>query len=193
MNHKQQLLDQIKTDIIAKHVCPDLAAQATQLVMGEGSPDADVMFIGEAPGKREDETGRPFVGSSGRFLDELLASIGLRRADVFITSILKYRPPKNRDPLPKEKQAFWPYLLRQIQVIDPKLIVTLGRHGLSCFMPGAVMGQLHGQAKRITLSDGTIRVLLPLYHPAAALYNQHLRRILLADFQQIPKNIDRIT
>ena len=178
--NKQTKLDQIAADIVKNNVCPDLAKQAKHLVPGEGSPNARVMFIGEAPGKNEDLTGKPFVGAAGKFLNELLASIGLKREDVFITSILKYRPPNNRDPKPSEKEAFWPYLLAQIEVINPALIVALGRHGANCFLPELTIGQEHGQIK-----EWQGRAFLPLYHPAAALYNGSMRQTLFDDFQVI--------
>src|SRR5665213_4299273 len=125
---KQKLLDRIKADILNQNVCPQLAATATQLVFGDGNPDADIVFIGEAPGKNEDEQGLPFVGAAGKFLNEMLAGIGLVRADVYITNIVKYRPPDNRDPLPNEKAEFLPFLQSQLEVIKPKLVITLGRH-----------------------------------------------------------------
>lgn len=178
--NKQARLDQIAADIVTNNICPDLAKTAKHLVPGEGSPDAAVMFIGEAPGKNEDLTGKPFVGAAGKFLNELLASIGLERKDVFITSILKYRPPNNRDPLPEEKEEFWPYLLAQIEVIQPQLIVALGRHGANCFLPKLRISQEHGQIKQW---NG--RKLLPLYHPAAALYNGGMRQTLFDDFKVI--------
>ncbi|MBX6334109.1 uracil-DNA glycosylase [Candidatus Saccharibacteria bacterium] len=177
---KQAALDQIAAEIVANNVCPDLAKTAKHLVPGEGNPDADIMFVGEAPGKKEDETGRPFVGAAGRFLDELLLSIGLRREDVFITSILKYRPPNNRDPKPHEKDAFWPYLFAQIEVIQPKLIVALGRHGANCFFPDLMIGQEHGRPR-----EWNGYKFLPLYHPAAALYNGGMRQTLIDDFKVI--------
>src|SRR5690606_37212401 len=108
--------------IIDNNVCPDHANQATQLVMGGGNPDADIVFIGEAPGKSEDEQGLSFVGAAGKFLNEMLAQAGMTRSDVYITNIVKYRPPGNRDPLPEEKAAFWPYLLKQLHIIDPKVV-----------------------------------------------------------------------
>ena len=175
------LLDQIKADILKHNVCPNLAKTAKHLVFGEGNPHAKVVFIGEAPGKKEDETGRPFVGAAGKFLDELLASIGLERSEVYITSILKYRPPNNRDPLPEEKAAFLPYLEAQLAAINPQLVVPLGRHSLNCFLPQVTIGQVHGQAKRY---EG--RVFLPLFHPAAALYNGAMRQTLIDDFALIP-------
>ncbi|MBX4201961.1 uracil-DNA glycosylase, partial [Candidatus Saccharibacteria bacterium] len=125
---KLQQLDNIKETIIAKNICPELAAGATQLVFGDGNPDADMVFIGEAPGKNEDLKGLPFVGAAGKFLDEMLGTIGLERKDIYITNIVKYRPPNNRDPLPTEKEAFLPFLRSQLEVIAPKLVVTLGRH-----------------------------------------------------------------
>ena len=179
---KQELLDQIKADVLKQHVCLDLAKTATNLVMGEGNPDADILIIGEAPGKNEDEQGRPFVGAAGKFLDEMLASIDTKRQDIYITNIVKYRPPQNRDPLPEEKEAFWPYLLRQIKVIEPKLIVTLGRHSMEYFLPSCKISSVHGQAKR----RGDL-VILPLFHPAAALYNGSMRQTLIDDFKKIPQ------
>lgn len=168
-------------DITTNDVCPDLAKTAKNLVFGDGNPDADIVFIGEAPGKQEDEQGLPFVGASGKFLAEMLASINLRREQVYITNIIKYRPPSNRDPLPEEKVAFLPYLERQLDVINPLIIVTLGRHSMNCFLPSLQISQVHGEPKR---KNG--RIYLPLFHPAAALYNGGLRETLLDDFSKIP-------
>lgn len=182
---KQELLDQIKLDITKNNICPDLAESATNLVMGDGNTNADLVFIGEAPGKNEDEQGLPFVGAAGKFLNEMLGTINLDRSDVYITNIVKYRPPGNRDPLPQEKKAFWPYLVQQLEVINPKIIVTLGRHSMEYFLPDMRIGQIHGQPKRIPF--GTMKlVVLPLYHPAAALYNGGLRATLIEDFSKIP-------
>ncbi len=192
---KQQELDQIKADILNNNVCPELATSATQLVFGDGDPDADMIFIGEAPGRQEDEQGVPFVGASGKFLAEMLASIHLMRGQVYITNIVKYRPPQNRDPRPEEKKDFLPYLVRQIEVIKPKLIITLGRHSGMQFLPELKIGQDHGQPKRIALKleQGSIKtVILPLYHPAAALYNGSQRQTLMDDFAQIPSIIKKI-
>ena len=179
-------LDLIRAEIIAKNICPDLAKQATNLVMGVGDDNADILFIGEAPGKNEDLKGEPFVGAAGKFLDEMLAGIGMDRSQVYITNIVKYRPPNNRDPLPDEKKAFWPFLVRQIMVIKPKIIATLGRHSMEYFLPDRRITQIHGQPKRISF-DGRKIVIVPLYHPAAALYNSNLRETLVEDFQGIPK------
>ncbi len=187
MVSKQQLLDRIKADILKNNVCPDLAKQATQLVFGDGNPDADIVFIGEAPGKNEDIQGRPFVGASGKFLGEMLALIDLKREDIYITNIVKYRPPNNRDPLPEEKAAFLLYLQQQIEVIKPKLIVTLGKHSMDVLLPGLKISQVHGEPKRY---KG--QVYLPLFHPAAALYNGGLRQTLIDDFVKIPLIIQKI-
>lgn len=176
----QKKLDQIAAEIVAHNVCPDLAKTAKHLVFGEGNPETKIIFIGEAPGKREDETGRPFVGPSGRFLDELLNGVGLKRQDVYITSILKYRPPHNRDPQREEKAAFWPYLQAQLAVLQPQLIVTLGRHSLNCFLPTARIGVIHGQPQ-----PWKGYTILPLYHPAAVLYNNGMRQIVIDDFAAI--------
>lgn len=188
---KQAQIDQIKADILTNNVCPDLASSAIQLVIGDGNLDADIVFIGEAPGKNEDEQGIPFVGAAGKFLNEMLAQAGLVRSDVYITNIVKYRPPNNRDPLPDEKKAFWPYLVRQLDVISPKVIVTLGRHSMEYFLPDAKISQIHGEAKRIAFGDKKL-VIVPLYHPAAALYNGSMRQTLIDDFLRVPKVIEKI-
>ena len=184
---KQPLLDELEREIIDKHVCQQLARQATQLVLGEGDPDADIVFIGEAPGAEEDKQGRPFVGRAGQFLNDMLQLIHLVRSNVYITNIVKYRPPNNRDPQPHEKAEFLPYLFKQIAIIQPKLVVTLGRHSMDAFLPGFRISQIHGQPKR---KSGI--VYLPLYHPAAALYNGGMRQTLIDDFQRIPKILKKL-
>ena len=184
----QDQLDALAEEITAKNICPDLKAQATQLVMGEGNPDADIVFIGEAPGKNEDLQGKPFVGAAGKFLNEMLAQAGMERSDVYITNIVKYRPPNNRDPLPDEKAAFLPYLLRQIEIINPKVVITLGRHSMEYFLPGAKIGDIHGQPQRIKVKTNEgeqTLVIMPLFHPAAALYNGSMRQTLIDDFLKI--------
>jgi uracil-DNA glycosylase family 4 len=188
---KQEQLDELMTKILADKVCPELAAQATQLVFGTGNPDADIVFIGEAPGKNEDLKGEPFVGAAGKFLNEMLENAGLKRSDIYITNIVKYRPPNNRDPLPEEKKAFWPYLVRQLDVIQPKLVVTLGRHSMEYFLPKLKISAVHGEPKRITIGDRK-QVVLPLFHPAAALYNGGLRQTLLDDFANVPLILEKI-
>ena len=189
VNNKKALLEQIKADIVANNICPDLAKSATNLVMGAGNPNAAIVFIGEAPGKKEDLTGLPFVGAAGKFLNEMLASAEMNRSDVYITNIVKYRPPNNRDPLPQEKEAFWPYLVRQLNVIQPQVVVTLGRHSMEYFLPGLKIGDIHGQPQQIKFGD-TKMTIVPLYHPAAALYNGSMRTTLIEDFNKLSKIID---
>lgn len=192
---KQDQIDGLKARILEANVCPDLAKQATQLVMGDGNPDADIVFIGEAPGKNEDEQGKPFVGAAGKFLNEMLAAAGMERSDVYITNIVKYRPPNNRDPLPGEKAAFLPYLLKQLEIIDPKAIITLGRHSMEYFLPEAKISQIHGHAvrKKVLYHDKTEHewLIIPLYHPAAALYNGGMRQTLIDDFLKVPQIIQQ--
>ena len=189
---QEEKLTALHNKILQDTVCPELAAQATQLVMGAGNADADIVLVGEAPGKNEDEQGLPFVGAAGKFLNEMLASAGMNREDVYITNIVKYRPPNNRDPLPEEKKAFWPYLLKQLQIIEPKIVVTLGRHSMEYFLPGQYISKIHGQPKRIQLGGHKI-VIVPLYHPAAALYNGSMRQTLIDDFMRMPEIIAQIS
>lgn len=178
---KQTLLDDLAKQIKTEGICPELALQATQLVMGDGNPDADIVFIGEAPGKKEDEQGLPFVGAAGKFLNEMLAAADMNRSDVYITNIVKYRPPNNRDPSPEEKKAFWPYLLKQIEIINPKVIIALGRHSGAYFIPDLHISKDHGHPRKVTYHDSEFLVI-PLYHPAAALYNGSMRSVLIDDF-----------
>lgn len=185
---KQESLDQIRADIIKNNVCPDLTKQATQLVFGEGDADAEIVIIGEAPGKNEDQQGKPFVGASGKLLDEMLALAGIERKNVYITNIVKYRPLKNRDPSPAEKAAFLPYLQAQLEVIQPKIVITLGRHSMNCFLPGLQISQVHGQTQNV---DG--QTFVPIYHPAAAIYRGATRQALKEDFKKLPQIIKRIS
>lgn len=185
---KTERLEQIKADILTKNICPNLAKTAKQLVFGHGNPNANIVFIGEAPGKKEDATGEPFVGAAGAFLNTMLASIQLNRSDTYITNIVKYRPPDNRDPSKEEKEAFMPFLFEQMDVIEPTIIVTLGRHSTACFIPDMQISDIHGQPMEVNVeASGITRqwTILPLYHPAAALYNGGLRSTLLNDFQNI--------
>jgi len=160
----------------------EIARFRTRAVPGEGPENAEIMFIGEGPGFHEDQQGRPFVGQAGQFLNELLSSIGLQRTDVYITNIIKTRPPGNRDPLLAEIENCKPWLDRQIEIIRPKIIVTLGRYSLARFFPGKTIGQVHGTS---AAKDGVI--CFAMYHPAAALHQQSLREVLLKDMQRIPK------
>lgn len=166
-----------------------LKKTATQAVPGEGSATAEIMFIGEAPGKKEDELGVPFVGAAGKFLAVMLATIGLKREDIYITNMVKYRPPDNRDPLPEEIAACEQWLHEQIKIIKPKVIVTLGRHAMEHFIPDKKISEVHGQSFLQTLPGIGTQTFFVLYHPAAALYNGSLRQTLIKDFKKIPRII----
>ena len=165
-----------------------LHEQRTKTVPGAGNPDAEVLFIGEGPGRDEDLQGEPFVGAAGKFLNVMLESIGWTRADIFIANVVKCRPPGNRDPEPTEVETCWDFLSRQIEIIEPKLIVTLGRHSMNRFLPGFRISTAHGNPVR--RKDG--RIFLPLYHPAAALYSPSQKEVHLADFAKIPKILKKI-
>lgn len=182
----------LQQKIIADNVCETLARQATQLVMGDGDANASIVMIGEAPGKNEDVQGKPFVGAAGKFLDEMLRAANISRPDVYITNIVKYRPPNNRDPLPEEKRAFWPYLLEQLAIIQPHVVVTLGRHSGGYFIPNLHISTDHGKPRQVVYHDQTFLVI-PLYHPAAALYNGGMRQTLIDDFVRIPGIIERFS
>ncbi|MSR86712.1 uracil-DNA glycosylase [Candidatus Peribacteria bacterium] len=173
---------------------------ATQAVLGEGNPQAEVMFIGEAPGQKEDEQGRPFVGPAGQFLDELLGTIGLKRADVYISNVVKYRPPQNRDPTPEEKEQCMPWLKQEIAIIKPKVIVPLGRHALGHFFTKLSITEGHGKPQilrgvypeqgRGAQDDKDSITVFPIYHPAAALHNGGLRQALYDDFKALGKFLE---
>jgi uracil-DNA glycosylase len=170
-----------------------LAAGRTQVVFGSGHPDADLMFVGEAPGFHEDQQGVPFVGQAGKLLDKLLAGIGLQRSDVFVANVLKCRPPGNRDPQPDEIEACESHLFRQIELIEPTVVATLGNFATK-LLSGRPLGitRVHGQEQETTL--GSRRVLLyPLYHPAAALYTPAMLKVLESDFARLPELLARET
>lgn len=169
-------------------VCTDCKLHLSRklAVPGEGPADAELMFIGEGPGFHENEQGRPFVGAAGNFLEELLASIGLSREEVFITNIVKCRPPGNRDPQAVEIEACSSYLERQTRSLNPKVIVTLGRFSMARFFPNTRISAIHGKAQRI----GN-RLVVPMYHPAAALHQPSLRKTIQADFARLPELIGR--
>jgi DNA polymerase len=169
-----------------------LAPGRTQVVFGVGDPDADLMFVGEAPGFHEDKQGFPFVGQAGKLLDQLLAGIGLSRGQVYIGNVLKCRPPGNRDPMPDEIESCEPHLFRQIELIQPKLVATLGNFATK-LLSGKQLGitRVHGQEQQVTV--GGMRVLLyPLYHPAAALYTPAMMKVLEEDFRRIPELIGQV-
>ena len=159
-----------------------LSKTRTLVVPGEGAENADIVFIGEAPGWHEDKQGRPFVGPAGKFLDDLLGLIGFARSDVYIANIIKCRPPNNRDPLPPEISACEKWLDRQLEIIKPRMIVTLGRYSMSRYFPGQVISKIHGTSK---VEDGII--YFAMYHPAAALHQQKLRQVIEDDMRKIPQ------
>lgn len=166
---------------------------ATRPVFGNGNPDAEIVFIGEAPGKKEDETGIPFIGTAGKFLEEMLTSINMKRADIYITNIVKYRPPNNRDPKPLEKEQCADWLRAELEFIQPKLIIFLGRHSMNHFFPNLKISEAHGKYIHEKIPNFPIANFLPLYHPAAALYNGGMRENLMTDFAKIPKILQKIS
>mgnify|MGYP002359782145 CR=1 FL=1 len=188
-SEREAALAELNRSMAESCVCA-LKETALRAVPGVGSATARIVFVGEAPGKKEDETGEPFVGAAGKFLNEMLASVGLNRDDTYITNVVKYRPPNNRDPLPEEVSACWSWLRAQIELIDPKVIILLGRHALERFVPGKRISVEHGRAFRRTVPDLGTYVFFALYHPAAALYNGSMRETLMKDFSKIPKILE---
>jgi len=174
------VLNELYEEIAACQLC-EIAKYRNRVVPGEGAEDADIMFIGEAPGWYEDQQGRPFVGPAGQYLDELLASINLRRGQVYIANVIKCRPPANRDPLPTEIRSCHRWLERQIEIIRPRVIVTLGRYSMAMFFPGKSISRIHGTAQR---RDNV--VYYAMYHPAAALHQGSLRQAIEEDMRKIP-------
>lgn len=182
MDKKSRLLDLRKRMQEDKEL--PLRAGATQLVFGEGNASADLYFLGEAPGYFEDKQGRPFVGLAGQLLDKLIESIGLMRADVYISNVVRFRPPANRDPEPEELAAFAPYVDEEIKIIEPKIIVTLGRFSMNKFLPDSRISAIHGKKFVIVWQGHKVKVL-PMYHPAAALRNGAIMTVLKSDFLKI--------
>lgn len=178
----EQELEKLAKRIVVCTKC-ELHRSRNRAVPGEGSTHAEIMFIGEGPGAREDQQGRPFVGASGKFLDQLLEQAGVTRADVWITNVVKCRPPGNRDPLPDEIETCTSnYLQRQIEIVNPSIVVTLGRHSTGLFFKGAKITQIHGQMRKV--DD---RFVIAMYHPAAALHQQSLKPAIMADFAKLPE------
>jgi uracil-DNA glycosylase len=174
----------------SKNTKSELFKTVTNIVPGEGNSKADIMFIGEAPGAMEDKLGRPFVGPAGKFLDVLLQSIDLKREDVFITNVVKCRPPSNRDPSDEEKRVFRPWLKAQVQFINPKVFVPLGRHALASFLPNVnvTISKAHGQIFKMERGN---RVVFAMYHPAVALYNGSYREVLLNDMKTLKEFLEK--
>jgi uracil-DNA glycosylase family 4 len=189
---KKEKLKNLNEKWKAECTC-ELKITATQAVPGDGSADAEIVFIGEAPGKNEDIQGKPFVGTAGKFLNEMLSSIKLKREDIYITNIVKYRPPDNRDPLPTEKDACSLWLESELKVIKPKLIVFLGRHALNNYFPAEKISTAHGKLLIKKFPKIPTKYFYALYHPAAALYDGSMRQTLRADFKKIPKVLKEIS
>ena len=199
-NKKTELLKKIKEEVLGLKKSPlyEYRVQNKSFpVIGEGSHDVRIMFIGEAPGKNEALTGRPFCGASGRVLDELLAHVGLKREDVYVTNIVKDRPPENRDPTPAEIEMYGPYLDRQIEIIQPKVLATLGRFSMQYVMEKFGLGlqcgpisEMHGREFTAKTSYGEV-IILSLYHPAVAIYNIHQKETLMKDFEMLEKHSKR--
>ena len=201
LEERRAAVAELDAGVSACRACA-LGSARTRAVPGEGPVDAEIMFIGEAPGYYEDQQGRPFVGAAGQFLEQLLASISLERTDVFIANIIKCRPPGNRDPLPEEIGACSGWLSRQLAIVRPKLIVTLGRYSLARFLPGTPISKVHGQARKVNgpstlrqssgqAGSGQAVWVVPMYHPAAALHQGSLRRTIEDDFRKIPALLEQ--
>ena len=184
MSAKRRQLVELKNKMKDDKSLP-LREAANSLVFGEGSADSEIMFIGEGPGYWEDMKGRPFVGNAGAFLNQLLASINVPREDVFITNVIHYRPPENRDPLPEELEAFEKYLDEMIEIISPKVIVTLGRFSMAKFIPGVMISSVHGRSHKVEWKGQKIWVM-PMYHPAAGLRSTEVKIKTQEDFKKIP-------
>lgn len=187
---KQSKLENLR-DRMQKDLSLPLRDQATQLVFGEGNPDAKIYFLGEAPGFYEDRDGRPFIGQAGKLLQQLLDSIGQSREQVYISNIVRFRPPANRDPLPEEIAAFKPYVDEEIEIIHSPIIVTLGRFSMNKFLPDTKISQTHGQIFEQVVSGRPVKIL-PMYHPAAALRAGAIMQLLRADFQNIKTVLDHL-
>ncbi|MDB4984044.1 MAG: Phage polymerase-related protein [Patescibacteria group bacterium] len=190
MTRSEQLL-QLHEKCNAECECK-LKETATRPVFGDGNPDTKIVFIGEAPGKKEDETGVPFVGAAGKFLAEMLASIGMKREDIYITNIVKYRPPNNRDPEEHEKKECAAWLHEELGFIKPDVIIFLGRHSMTHFLPELKISEAHGKLVHRKIPNFPTEWFFPLYHPAAALYNGGMRETLMMDFKKIPKVLEKI-
>jgi DNA polymerase len=183
---KKEQLEQLKKDLESKAGKIPLLTKPSDVIFGEGNPDAKILFIGEAGGYWEAQLRRPFVGNAGKLLDKLIESIGLKRKETYITNVVKTRPPSNRDPSPEEIEAFRYYLDEEIKIIDPEVIVTLGRFSMNKFLPNEFISKTHGQARFIDFL-GKRRIVMPMYHPAAALRNGQVMEQLKTDFLKIKK------
>lgn len=188
---KTKALQEIREQLEADYEKLPLVSKLTDTVPGEGSPDAEIMFIGEAAGRNEAMQRRPFVGLAGKLVDRQLDAIGIPRKEVYISNVVKCRPPDNRDPLPEEIAAFAPYLDKEIKVLDPKLIITLGRFSMGKFIPDVKISHIHGRLHKVKF-QGKTRFVLPFYHPAAALRQGKVMDLFIADFQKVPKILEYV-
>jgi DNA polymerase len=188
--NKSEELEKLREKMKADKALP-LRDGTTNLVFGEGNEDAKIMFIGEGPGYWEDRKGLPFVGNAGAFLNQLLTSIKLPREDVFITNVVHFRPPGNRDPLPSELEAFKPYLDKMIEIIDPEVMVTLGRFSMAKFLPGVTISRIHGKPRKVDWKKKVL-IVIPMYHPAAGLRNPDIKKALFDDFKKIPEVLEEL-
>lgn len=184
---KTRLLESLKEKMKKDRSLP--LRESANLVFGEGNPEAEILFIGEAPGFWENQKGKPFVGNAGALLNQLLSLIGIERKDVFITNVVHYRPPDNRDPLPSEIKAFEPYLDEIIRIIDPKVIVTLGRFSMEKFLAGARITSVHGKKYELNWKGKSL-IVVPMYHPAAALRSLEIKKQLFEDFKKLKKILE---
>lgn len=191
MPSKRKQLDELNKYWQENCKC-ELKKTAKQAVFGDGNAESEIVFIGEAPGKNEDLNGTPFVGVSGKVLDEMLKSINKKRENIYITNIVKYRPPNNRDPKPDEKKDCNEWLINELTIISPKLIVLLGRHSMLRFFPKEKIGAIHGKLQIINTTEFGEQAFLPLYHPATALYNRNMRETLIKDFKKIQKALEKL-
>lgn len=189
MNKQEELL-KLKKEMEDDKSLP-LREGATQLVFGDGNPNAEVYCLGEGPGYHEDRQGKPFVGQAGQLLNRLLESINLKREDVYISNVVRFRPPQNRDPLPEEIAAFQPYVDREIEIINPKIIVTLGRFSMGKFLPYAKISSVHGKPAVIEWRNKKI-IVVPMYHPAAALRAGAIMQQIKEDFKVIPEMLEEV-
>ncbi len=187
---KSEKLNALK-EKMAKDMSLPLRSGATNLVFGDGNSDSEILFIGEGPGYWEDIKGIPFVGNAGALLNQVLALINIKRTDVYITNVIHFRPPENRDPLPSEIESFQPYLDEIINIIQPKLIVTLGRYSMAKFLPGVTITSVHGKLKT-TFWEGKHTAVLPMYHPAAALRSGEIKYKFVEDFKKIPAILEQV-
>ena len=186
-----QALQKNREQLEADYKKLPLVSSAKDTVPGEGNPNAEILFIGEAAGRNEALLRRPFVGLAGKLVDKQLEAIGIPRKEVYISNVVKCRPPDNRDPLPEEIAAFAPYLDREIEILDPKLIVTLGRFSMGKFIPDVKISMIHGRLHKVKF-QGKMRFVLPFYHPAAAMRRGIVMDMFVADFKKVPKILEYV-